>query len=127
DAIVSPHALGLPLAEELASLGPFGPGNPTPTLLIPAAKLENVVPMGEDKQHARLTVSSGGARARTVAFRTTAAALAKAGEDPHHVAVSLEVNEWNGTVVPRLVLKAVCPPGGGDCAVIGERAMWEEL
>ena len=127
DAIVSPHALGLPLAEEIASLGPFGPGNPTPTLLIPSAKLENVVPMGEDKQHARLTVSSGGARARTVAFRTTASALGKAGESPHHVAVALEVNEWNGTVEPRLVLKAVCPPGRGDCDVLGERELWDEL
>src|SRR3954452_17683977 len=127
DAIVSPHALGLPLAEELASLGPFGPGNPTPTLLVPAAKLENVVPMGEDKAHARLTVSSGGAKARTVAFRTTAAALGKAGDAPHHVAVALEVNEWNGTVEPRLILKAVCPPNPGRCEVVGERPMWEEL
>src|SRR5689334_12089590 len=127
DAIVSPHALGLPLAEEIASLGPFGPGNPTPTLLIPAAKLENVVPMGEDKQHARLTISSGGARARTVAFRTTATALGKAGDSSHHVAVSIEVNEWNGTVEPRLILKAVCPPSPGDCAVLGERSLWEEL
>jgi single-stranded-DNA-specific exonuclease len=127
DAIVSPHALGLPLAEEIASLGPFGPGNPTPTLLIPSAKLENVVPMGEDKQHARLTISSGGARARTVAFRTTATALAKAGESPHHVAVALEKNEWNGTIEPRLILKAVCPPNRGDCEVLGERPFWAEL
>src|SRR3954466_6544294 len=127
DAIVSPHALGLPLAEEIASLGPFGPGNPTPTLLIPSAKLENVVPMGDDKQHARLTISSGGARARTVAFRTTATALAKAGESPHHVAVALEVNEWNGTIEPRLILKAVCPPNRGACAVVGERSFWSEF
>jgi single-stranded-DNA-specific exonuclease len=127
DAIVSPHALGLPLAEEIASLGPFGPGNPTPTLLIPAARLENVVPMGEDKQHARLTISSGGAKARTVAFRTTAAALGKAGEAPHHVAVALEVNEWNGTIEPRLILKAVCPPDQGGCEVIGERPLWDDL
>src|SRR4051794_33740615 len=127
DAIVSPHALGLRLAEELASLGPFGPGNPTPVILIPSAKLENVVPMGEDKQHARLTVSSGGARARTVAFRTTAAALGKAGDSPHHVAVALEVNEWNGTLEPRLILKAVCPPNQGECAVLGERELWQEF
>jgi single-stranded-DNA-specific exonuclease len=127
DAIVSPHALGLSLAEEIAALGPFGQGNPTPTLLIPSAKLENVVPMGEDKQHARLTISSGGARARTVAFRTTATALAKAGDSRHHVAVSLEVNEWNGTVEPRLILKAVCPPNRGGCDVIGERPLWDEL
>ena len=127
DAIVSPHALGLPLAEELASLGPFGPGNPTPTLLIPSARLENVVPMGDDKQHARLTISSGGARARTVAFRTTAAALARAGGEPHHVAVALEVNEWNGSVEPRLILKAVCPPDRKELVVLGERPMWDEL
>src|SRR3954471_4361752 len=127
DAIVSPHALGLPLAEEIASLGPFGPGNPTPTLLIPSAKLENVVAMGDDKQHARLTISSGGARARTVAFRTTAAGLAKAGDSPHHVAVALEVNEWNGTIEPRLILKAVCPPSRGECQVIGERSFWNEV
>ena len=127
DAIVSPHALGLPLAQELASLGPFGPGNPTPTLLIPAAKLENVVPMGEDKQHARLTVSSGGSKARTVAFRTTAAGLAKAGTDPHHVAATLETNEWNGTTEARLILKAVCPPDRAECRIVGERGLWDEL
>ncbi|MEA2482951.1 MAG: single-stranded-DNA-specific exonuclease, partial [Thermoleophilaceae bacterium] len=127
DAIVSPHALGLPLAEELASLGPFGPGNPTPTLLVPAARLENVVAMGQDKQHARMTISSGGAKARTVAFRTTAAALGKLGDDPHHVAVTLEVNEWNGSVEPRLILKAACPPSRGDCDVVGERPMWDEF
>jgi single-stranded-DNA-specific exonuclease len=127
DAIVSPHGLGLPLAEEIASLGPFGPGNPTPTLLIPSARLENVVPMGEDKAHARLTISSGGARARTVAFRTTATALGKAGDSPHHVAATLEVNEWNDTLEPRLILKAVCPPNRGNCEVLGERPLWDEL
>src|SRR5436189_3575633 len=83
--------------------------------------------MGEDKQHARLTISSGGAKARTVAFRTTATALTKAGDSPHHVAVALEVNEWNGTIEPRLNLKAVCPPNPGACELVGEREMWAEL
>jgi hypothetical protein len=41
--------------------------------------------------------------------------------------VALEVNEWNGTIEPRLILKAVCPPTCGECQVIGERPMWEEL
>ncbi len=127
DAVASPHALGLTLAEELATLGPFGPGNATPMLLVPAARLEQVVPMGDDKQHARLTISSGGARARTVAFRTTAAALAKAGDKPQHVAVALEVNEWNGSTEPRLILKAVCPPAAGRCEVIAGRPLWDEI
>jgi single-stranded-DNA-specific exonuclease len=94
---------------------------------VPAARLENVVAMGQDKQHARMTISSGGAKARTVAFRTTAAALGKLGDDPHHVAVTLEVNEWNGSVEPRLILKAACPPNRGHCEVVGERPMWDQF
>jgi hypothetical protein len=43
------------------------------------------------------------------------------------VAVALEKNEWNGTIEPRLILKAVCPPNRGDCEVVGERPFWEEL
>jgi hypothetical protein len=43
------------------------------------------------------------------------------------VAVALEVNEWNGTVEPRLILKAVCPPDRAECAVVGERSFWNEL
>ena len=56
DAIVPGDALGLPLAEELARLEPFGAGNPAVSLLVPAATLENPRPMGEGRHvalHAR--------------------------------------------------------------------------
>ena len=125
DAVVSARELGLPLAEELAALGPFGPGNPQPVLLLPAARLEGITAMGEDRQHARLTITSGGARARAVAFRTGAAELARTGGAPHDVAVSLEANEWNGTVEPRLIIHAVCPPAASDAPVVGEEAFWD--
>src|SRR4051794_15040299 len=67
DAVVGGSELGLPLAEELARLGPFGHGNPEPVLMIPAARCADRRGMGEDK-HLRLSLEAGGARARAVAF-----------------------------------------------------------
>ena len=68
DAVVSGSELGLDLAEELEALEPCGMGNPAPRLLVPAgARSSDVRPMGEGR-HARFTVTSGGARARAVAF-----------------------------------------------------------
>jgi single-stranded-DNA-specific exonuclease len=120
DAVVPGGALGLELAEELELLRPFGMGNPQPTLLVPAARIENVAGMGEERQHARFTLVTGGARARGVAFGATQKSLASTAGAPHHVAVRLESNRWNGTVEPRVQLRALCPPAPGSVRVLGE-------
>src|SRR4051812_32237771 len=116
DAVASGDALGTALAEELEQLAPFGHGNPAPTLLVPAARVSDVRSMGEDGQHTRFTVSNGGGRARAVAFRTAARMLPASEDERQDVAVRLELNEWNGTVEPRLVLRALCPTVPATCA-----------
>ena len=113
DAVVPGTALGLDLAEELERLGPFGHRNPRPTLLLPAARVGDARPMGDEGQHTRFTVSSGGARARAVAFRTSARSVKACGDELRDAAICLERNEWNGTVEPRVVLKSLCQPGEG--------------
>src|SRR4051794_4578153 len=110
DAVVAGGALGLPLAEELERLRPFGAGNPQPTLLLPGARVEGVGGMGKERKHARFTVVSGDSRSRGVAFGSPPRALARAAESPQNIAVRLEANRWNGRVEPRLVLRALCPP-----------------
>jgi single-stranded-DNA-specific exonuclease len=120
DAVVGPDRLGVPLAEELRRLRPFGHGNPTPTLLVPAARVDDVRSMGDEQQHSRFTIAGGGARARAVAFRTAAGSLPKSLEDRYDAAVRLELNEWNGTVEPRLVLRALCPTEPGECRPVLE-------
>jgi single-stranded-DNA-specific exonuclease len=117
DAVVPGDALGTALAEELELLAPFGHGNPAPTLLVPAARVSEVRSMGEDGQHARFTLSGGGTRARAVAFRTAARLLPASDEERHDAAVRLELNEWNGTVEPRLVLRALCPTERVACTL----------
>ncbi len=128
DALVPGNSLGLDLAEELLRLAPFGHRNPSPTLLVPAARIEHPRPMGEEGQHARFTLASGGSRARAVAFRTSARSLESCAGDPRDVAVRLESNEWNGTVEARLVLRALCEPRAGRFDVLDDAlGLWEHF
>lgn len=118
DAVVSGDELGGELAEELEGLAPFGQENPEVSLLVPAARLVDVRPMGEGK-HIRFMVEAGGARARAVAFGM--GKLPDGAEDGCFDATfGLELNEWNGTVEPRLVLRKVLPCDPGPIALAGE-------
>jgi single-stranded-DNA-specific exonuclease len=102
DALVGGDGLGLELAEELEQLAPFGMGNPGVRLLVPSAQLGDVRSMGEGK-HSRFSLSSGGARALGVAFDRPS--LPVAAKEKVDAAVRLEVNQWNGSVEPRVVLR----------------------
>jgi single-stranded-DNA-specific exonuclease len=98
--------LGLELAEELRQLAPFGMGNPGVRLLVPAARVTDVRTMGEGK-HARFSLHSGSHRALGVAFGR--ASLGVEDEDLLDAGIRLEVNHWNGSVEPRVVLRELHP------------------
>jgi single-stranded-DNA-specific exonuclease len=106
DAIVGGVGLGLDLAEELRQLAPFGMGNPGVRLLVPSARVSDVRTMGEGK-HARFSLHSGSHRALGVAFGR--ASLGVEDEDVIDASVRLEVNHWNGSVEPRVVLRELYP------------------
>jgi single-stranded-DNA-specific exonuclease len=107
DAMVGGAGLGLDLAEELERLAPFGMGNPGVRLLVPAARVRDVRTMGQEGKHARFSLHSGAHRALGVAFGR--ASLGVGEEDAVDAAVRLEVNRWNGSVEPRLVLRELYP------------------
>jgi single-stranded-DNA-specific exonuclease len=116
DAVVSGTELGLGLAEELEALEPCGMGNPAPHLLVPGARFADVRPMGEGR-HARFSVSSGGVRARAVAFGCDG----RVTDDPAlplDATFKLERNSWNGAVEPRLVLRHAQPCAPPEIAVL---------
>ncbi len=118
DAVISGAELGLELAEELERLEPCGMGNPSPRLLVPGARFTDVRPMGEGR-HARFCVSSGGIRARAVAFGCEG----RFGDDllnPRDATFKLERNTWNGAVEPRLVLRHQRPCAPAAIEVLGE-------
>jgi single-stranded-DNA-specific exonuclease len=107
DAVVPGAQLDIALAEELQRLAPFGRGNPSVSLMAADAVFADPRPMGEGK-HVRFTVESRGARARAVAFGNGARLPVPEGV-PALATFTLEVNEWNGAVEPRLVLRHAQP------------------
>jgi single-stranded-DNA-specific exonuclease len=104
DAVVGTDELGLEVARDLARLAPFGKGNPPVRLVVPAARVRDVRPMGDGERHARFSLESGAGRARGVAFGVNGGLTAAAEADSLDVSLSLEVNHWNGAVEPRVVL-----------------------
>jgi single-stranded-DNA-specific exonuclease len=118
DAIVSGTEIGLSLAEELRALEPCGIGNPGPCLLVPGGRFSEQRSMG-DGRHARFSVSSGGTRARAVAFGCDGRLPARSGE-PVDATFRLERNEWRGLVEPRLVLRHARPCAPAPIEVVGE-------
>lgn len=127
DALAGVDVLGLELVEELERLGPFGHGNPRPTLLLPGVRMADVRSVGGEGQHSSLVVSSGGARARVMAFRTSAETLAGVGDVPCDAAVRPELSEWQGVVEPLLVLRAACPTETGPLELLGVEPFWSGL
>ena len=118
DAVAPGNALTLGLAEELERLAPFGQGNPAPSLLVPAAQLHDPRALGEGR-HVSFTLTAGGARSRCVQFGA-GTRLPAEPDQPVDAAVRLEVNRWNGSIEPRLILKAAAPPRSGAIDVLGE-------
>jgi single-stranded-DNA-specific exonuclease len=111
DAVAQGDALSLDLAEELQTLAPFGMGNPAVSLLVPAATMSDPKPLGEGR-HVAFTLSAGGARSRCVAFGGGSSLPVGDGE-PADAAVKLEIDRWNGSMSPRLILREAraCQPG----------------
>ena len=103
DAVVECGELELELAEELQRLAPFGRGNPPVCLMIEEARFRDPRPMGEGR-HLRFTVES---RRRPRPWRVLRRGRVAAGRRGRARAATfaLEVNEWNGVIEPRLVLR----------------------
>jgi single-stranded-DNA-specific exonuclease len=134
DAMVGGTGLGLELAEELRQLAPFGMGNPGVRLLVPSARVTDVRTMGEGK-HARFSLHSGPHRALGVAFGRSS--LGVEDEDLLDASVRLEVNHWNGSVEPRVVLRELYPleepetdgeePALPHCCACDEAGWWRRF
>src|SRR6266511_1709736 len=107
DALVHGGDLTLDLCAELASLAPFGLGNPNVTLLLAGCELAELSPVGDGKRLRFRVREDGRDSGSAIAFRFGGQLdrLRRVGH--YDVAFRLEANQWNGTVAPQLNVRQV--------------------
>src|SRR3954447_17908716 len=112
---VGREGIGMDLARQLESLGPFGMGNPGPRLLVPSGRLREVRPLGEEGKHSRFQLESGAGRAAGVAFGMNGE-ISRREDQALDLSVELEVDRWNGAEQPRVVVRELYPLDAGETA-----------
>lgn len=125
DAVAGGEDLGLPLAEELQGLAPFGNGNPGVRLLIPGARISDLSEIGDGK-HCRFTINSGSCRAAGVCFGRNSLG---AGEDDRiDLLAELGLNHWNQTVTPQVIVRETRTlPAAAPLAGCGPAEWWRRF
>jgi single-stranded-DNA-specific exonuclease len=108
---VGREGIGMDLARQLESLGPFGMGNPGPRLLVPSGRLREVRPLGEEGKHSRFQLESGAGRALGVAFGMNGE-ISRREDQALDLSIELEVDRWNGAEQPRVVVRELYPLAG---------------
>ncbi len=99
------------LAEQLARLAPFGPGNDEPTLVLPRVRVARADRIGKEGATIRvfLEPEGGGTRLKSVMFRAkdgpVAEALLLRGGPPLHVAGHVRMEHWNGVSSANFIIQ----------------------
>lgn len=112
DKKLEPADVTLDLIAELSRLEPYGMGNSRPVFSLSGATVEEIRPIGREKQHVRL-VARGADRTRLsgVAWSQVGLCDAIVEGDVIDVAFQLERNDFNGMSSPQLVIQDVHLPG----------------
>jgi single-stranded-DNA-specific exonuclease len=105
---VGREGIGMDLARQFETLGPFGMGNPGPRLLVPSGRLREVRPLGEEGKHSRFQLESGAGRAAGVAFGMNGE-ISRREDEALDLSIELEVDRWNGAEQPRVVVRELYP------------------
>jgi single-stranded-DNA-specific exonuclease len=114
DAVARGDELDAETASALATLGPFGSGNPRPRLVVVDAAVRDAE-CTRTGSHLRCTIEADGMRVRGIGFGM-GELLDELRADPEGriVGGQLRVDEWRGTLRPELLLERVGPVPFGD-------------
>ena len=114
DAVVGGPDLTLATAEALEALAPFGRGNPEPRIVIPGCAVTQVSRVGGGT-HLRARLAAGGVAVPAIGFGMgeRGPGLEERADDRFDAVARLEVERWQDTVGPRVVLEALEDTAGG--------------
>ena len=109
DGTVSSEEITIELIDQIATLEPYGMGNSTPVFAILKIRVQNLYPMGFQKNHCKIILQGQQGPLDAVAWQGEHYMQEVFADDPVKVAFSLQKNEWQGVVTPQLVVQDLEP------------------
>ena len=85
---------------------PFGAGNPTPIFGLYNMKINSIIPLSNNK-HLKLIVSRGNSTLSAMLFFTTTEEFPYQKGDAVDLAVTLDINEYNGNKSVSIIIKDI--------------------
>lgn len=107
DCELSASQITLPLAQELATLEPYGVANPAPVFACKNMVIEDITPVGTNR-HLRLTLSKDGKQFSAMLFSVSPEEFWLNISDEIDVAFNIEINEFAGNVSLQISIKDIC-------------------
>lgn len=95
DALFPVTAVTMESVHDVKKLGPFGQGNPKP-IFVSQVKPTGISLVGSDQSHMKLTMESGGRRAKAIAFGFGKYADQIKLQRPAEIAYEVDINTWQG-------------------------------
>lgn len=105
DAMISLREINTPLVKWLSLLGPHGPGNPEPVLMVTGVRLESCRVVGGD--HLKAILCQKETRMDAIGFGWAHFLDPPPRDLPHNVAFSPQINEWNGIENVQIKIKSL--------------------
>jgi single-stranded-DNA-specific exonuclease len=109
DAIVPLGALTPDVVSALATMEPFGKGNPEPLLASLGARIRSMNAVGQDGKHLRLNIHQANTSLPCIAFRQGALLDQYRPGDRIDLVYRPSMNHWQGRSTLQLVVEAVRP------------------
>lgn len=123
---LNPAFINAELAQSLSCLQPFGAGNPTPVFGLYKMTLENIIPLSNNK-HLKLVLSRNGAVINALLFFKSSEDFPYAKGDVLDLAVTLDTNEYNGTVSASVIVKAIKADSDDTPAILESKRIFEDF
>lgn len=126
DCRLNPARIDKELLDSLATLEPFGAGNPVPVFGLYNMKIDGVQAVSEGK-HIRLMLSKGDTKLSAMRFGVSPLDFPFKRGDTVDLAVTVEPNEYLGEVRTSVHIKAVRGTGMDDLSVLQGFSLYEKI
>lgn len=126
DCKLNPAMLDVSLAQMLDFLEPYGAGNSKPVFGLYNMTVNELIPLKENK-YLKITLTRNNSRVQVVSFSISPDEFPFKKGDTVDLAVTLDVNSYNGTERLSLILKDVKPAGFENSEYIDSLRIYESF